>query len=157
MRLAETEEYGGKSQIPHRHNDLLRRASPARIICPIRIPHLRPPNKTTHRRKTEQQPKKEIQPDYRRVERNHKNGNTGNQIQHTLLIVTRTRKSRVPYPSHNESHEVAERSSHKERVYQVHSGISFKKPRYYLFGGVKKRKQCLRLGGTHGKRRHRNG
>ncbi len=136
MRLAQTEEYGSQSQIPHPHNHLPNRASTPRITRPIRIPNLRIPYEATPSRKTVEQPQQKIQPDNRRIKRNNKNHSEGNQIQHALLQLTRTIKSRITHPHHDKREEVAERRGHEERVYQVHSDTSFKKPSYYVFGGM---------------------
>ena len=136
MMLAQAEEYGSQSQIPKSHTHLSDRASPTRITRPISIPHLRIPYEAPPSRKTVEQPKKKIQPDNIRIKRNKKNGNEGHQKQHALLQLARTIKSRITHPHHDKGEEVAERGGYEECVYQVHSDTSFKKPSYYVFGGI---------------------
>ncbi len=130
MRLNEAEEDHSQSQIPRTHTDLTYATTSPWITSPIRIPRMRETNKSSHSSETVDYSKNKVQPGDRRIPDNEEKEDKGDKIKQSLLFVAPLSHRSIANKSHYEAGKIAERSSEKKTVYQVHSDTSFKKPSY---------------------------
>ena len=128
MRLEESEEADGESQIPEGHSNLTRGASHVWGGGPVRLPLLRPPYEASNCTEAVEDSEKEVQPGNRRIQGYEGKDHGGKSVEHQLSTITDTDKGGLPHNRVDEAGKIGNRRGQQKCIYQLHA-----REREYVF------------------------